>query len=785
MPSKKNLYRKCAVCGAQVQIQNLPKHFANVHPNFINQLHWIDMQDKCFICGKKGIGSGGVCREHVLETPQRFLVKDVFFPLKRKVEQKLREHKKECIHYLLVQAPMLMYASFGAEPGKKSPLEFVSFSTEAIDLGYSLLRTCEVYEDIEEVAYDLALKKSEGGLVRTRYDSVFLEEILSEHEFFRAAFYGMKGFYDIAIDSIEKPSTLLIIPRIDAETVRKMLLLRISHSDAIWRSSFVKIVRPSTQQCVLDERGAFFCFRKEKIHERYNVFASSWSKSFPSRPIPTAEEFDALKDLLKWVVCPFGFTRVNLSKAYNIEDFKNFGLSEDRLFSFLDYLLTEVRSNLHLISHRMLTKTRSIFEMNHNMMNVALGFSLSSSKGKAYFLPVREWFYNKTMPALIAVGRSIEASGRFFEEEMHAILKLLANDNIRLEYSEALGFVPVLKMPGPSKTKLKTDWKILEKNFPILIADPLIAERIGQEGEIDMIVYANYSLYLLELKSLNLSSNRAQKYIKEDAARQCAKYAAWARQKSDLSSFLKKHALSEDNIRSIRVICCTNGVFDNTEIVCYETDERFAVIPQFMLFSLFLGRVTVAVREVLPEEILGIRNGILKAIPTIKKIGIANFRRQLSKTANEFLSRWLTLMTYDRRKDYRNINFNEAKPLDLARFSVLQEVYVGDTWKWLLGEPVEIGMESGWKYYVGTQIANAGTTLVCASCKSAIKYYYAVDKQNNLAVADVLKKKVCPFCRKIMSNASEFKEILNKMTMIMANYKYEHSYPMMEEDHQA
>jgi len=435
---------------------------------------------------------------------------------------------------------MFIYATFGVEPEKQSPSAFISFSSKATILGYSLARIGEIFDDVGEMAYDLAMRDSGGGPFRTRYDAPFLDEIFSELEFLQAALFGIKGFYDIAVDSPDKPSKLFVVPRSDTETVRKMLLLRISHSDSIWRASFARLVRPSSQQCVLDENGAFFCFSKEKIHEHFDVFAKAWSENFPSGPVPTLEEYSALCDLLKWVACPFGFTRKNLTKAYYLNDFPNLGLTENRLFSFLDCLLSDVKSNLEVASHRALTDGGSIFRTNSKLMNIAWGFSFSSSRGRAYFLPVREWFYNKIMPVLVKVGRSLDVCGGFFEEETRCILKLLSNDNIRLDYSKVFGLVPVLKRSRPSKTKFKMDWKILAKNFPISIKDRLISQIVGEKGEIDLIVYANFSVYLLELKSLNLTVNRARKHIRELAPKQCAKYAAWARQKDKLTILLKK-----------------------------------------------------------------------------------------------------------------------------------------------------------------------------------------------------------------------------------------------------
>ena len=775
MPSKKFLeYRTCSGCGAQVKLPNLEKHFKKVHPKFINELRWVDVSNKCLICNKEGANTHfHICKEHLVEIIPKFLVRNVFFPLREKVTEILKKYEKECIKYFLDQEPLLIYATFGACPDEK-PLEaFVPFLGRATSLGYSLVRISEIFEVAGEAAYNIALKESGGGPVRTRYDASFLDALLSEIEFFRAAFFGMQGFYDIAVDSIDKPSKLFIIPRTDTETVRKMLLLCISHADAIWQTSFTRLLRPSEQQCVFDEMGAFFCFPKKEISQHFETFVKAWSKNFPLGPIPTAEEFFALHDLFKWVACPSGFTRTNLSKAYYLSNFPKFGLSQERLFAFLDCLLADVKSSADIVSHRSLGGKNSFFKMNRKLMNVALGFKFSSCAGHSYFLPVREWFYNKIMPVLVKVGRLFGAVGDFFEEETRVILKLLSDGNIGLTYSPVFGMVPVLKTQRTSKAKTKMNWRILENNFPISINDHTISKLVGEKGEIDLIVYANFNVYLLELKSLNLAVGKAKKHVKKVAPKQCAKYSAWAKQRADLLALLRKHGISEDEVKSVRVICCTNGVFDDTEIIYLQTDERFAIVPQFVLFGLFVGCVTMSMKNAFPEVVLGLKNGLQMAIPSIQRMGLIDCRKDISQTANTLLTRWLSLMIHDRRKDYKQISFEDAKPLDFTRFRVFREFHIGNTWKWFFKDPIMIESANGWKYYAGTQITTAGSSLFCPNCKSVIKYYPADNERDNELVNQALRNKICPFCKNKMVSASESKEIYTKITAIMAKYKYE------------
>lgn len=501
--------RNCVICGAQTKVQNLEEHFSKVHPTFANNMRWTEATAKCLVCGKPNVGFKGVCPEHIISTPQSFIIKNIFFPLRTAVADTIKDLKNEAASYLFHEMPIFLYSTFGAEPEDRSPYERYTFSSNSVDFGYALLRASEIYGDLGETAFKFANAKTGHCTFKTRYDSLVINEIFSEHEFFQAAFYGMKGFYEVAVDSMSSTAKLFIIPKTDHDTILKIVMIHISHLESIHRSSFAGLLHESTQECILDENGAFFCYPKKKIAEFYSTFKASWSKNLPQCPIPTLKEYEALRDLLKWVVGPMGFTKMNLNKARFIDEFKAFGFTEDRFFSFIDGLLPELMPNASFVSHRALNNSKSISEINNNLMEVATAFSLASAKGKAYFLPTREWFYNKTMPVLTAVGRSDNAAGYFFEEQLALVLEALSQNNLRLIYSPLSGLVPVFKGSSKSKKEVNLNWRVVGKNVPISILDPEIAKKVGENGEIDLIVYANYSIYILELKSLNFSNSKA------------------------------------------------------------------------------------------------------------------------------------------------------------------------------------------------------------------------------------------------------------------------------------
>jgi hypothetical protein len=769
-------FRKCIVCGVEVKAQNLEKHFSEKHPNFPNILHWKNISTNCPICEKIITDLRGICPQHIVSIPQRFLVNNVLFPLRNKTAEKLRPLKEEAASYLFFQMPVQLQLLLGESPETNSPFQHQDFSSNAIEYGYSLLRSCEIYGDLKEEAYKFALASTKKCVFTTRYDSVFINELTSEFEFFRATFYGLKHFYDIAVDHETNPTKLFLIPRIDEDIVTIAILLHIAYLETIYRSSF-GYIHESSVEYIIDESGASLIFPKKLIDEHYGVFCASWSKNLPSCPLPTYGEYEGLRDLLKWVSSPIGFTRKSLSKARFIDNYPSFGFSEERFFSFIDGLLEDLGTKVKFVSHLALNKYKTPFEINGNLLDTGTAFSLTSKDGKAYFLPVLHWFYNKTLPMLIDVARSADIAGAFFEERLAFVLEALSNNNLRFIYSPLSGMVPVFKQSMETKKIVDLKWRIIAKNVKISVDDP-ISEKIGKHTEVDLIIYANYNLYLIELKSMNLNSSRVNRDINK-AAKQCLKYSCWVKQK-EFKDFIREKGLTEDDFRAVRIICCTNGVSNNLEITS-ETGEKFAVLPQYALFSLLAGVFTVAMREVMPQEILQFRNGALTALPTIQEIGIMDLRGEISKVANGLINRWFSLMTFDRRKSFSSIDLGKSAPLFMSRFYSIVESYLGDTWKWILNQPVQIGKDGNWDYFVGTQISDRGGTLICSHCKAAIKYYHSSDDEVEAAIQDIFKNMQCPFCGKFMEDHSKYPEVIMMMSKFVIDHKRRHDEGLQDE----
>jgi len=769
MSPRSSEFRKCRLCGVNVKIRNFEKHFTRVHPRHINELEVMRPEvGKCIICGKKiPEKTSHACEEHEIKIIPRFLVRDALLPLREHVNRIVEGSGKECIDYFLQFFLLRLYAELGTNSAEIGHEELAVLSDRSQFLGYTLIRLCQSLPYMAERAYELASQDSGGGLLRTRYDTDFLEALRSEFEFFYGSYFGINGLFKIAVDSEESPTTLVIVPYNAEEAVLKMLMLRIKDSEFVFRSSLYPVIHATSEECVYDHRGTFFCYSRQHIIDSFDSFKSIWLRMLGSELPVNAKELLDFRAYFKWVVCPFGFTRQKKNKAYYLSDYKE--LDESTVFALLNMILPNPCSISDYVSTKMLGSKDPHHEVLHRIIRVAWGFRFSSSKGPSYYLPVIDWLYNLLAPILIRFGRTLNVAGDFCEMWIENVIQSFADGSLGFKYTEEFGFIPVRRKAR--KQPATDSWRILEKNLKIEIRDETSPTQAIQQGEIDLIVYANYNIYLLELKSVNLSAKKATKYLNRKAPIQCSKYAGWIRKQENLGSLMVKHDIPEHKLNSVRILCCTSGVFDKTSVKNAETGERFAVIPLFLMFNLFAGVFTSAIRDIFPPFIKRIKNGLHIALPSLHRSYLLDNREELSETANLLIQDWLKLMTFDRRLGFNHFGKVVPQSFTLAKFFLSREVHIGDTSNWILDRPLLLDTQGEYHFYVGTQIGVAGTTLVCLNCKSAVKYYSAPKEVENKKVDKILRDKKCPFCHESMKSARNQTKVIANMSKCVLKFR--------------
>jgi hypothetical protein len=394
-------------------------------------------------------------------------------------------------------------------------------------------------------------------------------------------------------------------------------------------------------------------------------------------------------------------------------------------------------------------------------------------------MPCREWFYNAIMPVFVEFAKSLKLAGPSFEEDIALVSSFYSKAGIRTGSLSSFGVMiepktQAQKKKESIKTSRNVPWQILGRNVPIKLPADDITKRIGCSGEVDMIVYANMNIYLIELKAANLDSKKAVEYCRKKAPIQCAKYSHWVRTSPEFRKLLQDNKITKKSIKTIRVLACSSGGFDELYVKCEETMEYFAIVPEYILFSVMAGLFTLSLKEPFPSRIKTIAPGLrLAASKNRIQVLQLDVNSVLRERMAEKLLKWLEMITFDRRRAFDQFRFDAENAKAFAFFGsniVLNEVYLEDVVDWILPKPLLIGEAKGYKFYIGTQIGGAGTSLICENCKSAMKFYKSKSTEENEKIGIILRAATCPFCGN-SADVSKLGETLNMMTMLATEFK--------------
>jgi len=778
--------RCCPLCGVSLKPENLRRHIDQVHPRYSYGVAKFSVDLKtCPICGntndplktKYGLS---ICNKHYVQDVRKFLVKNFYLKLKEKNNTELASEPEAAFWMVNLQLHAIN-ALLGWEPEKVRDEQFLAFTETSAFTGYLLLRVIEAAPEVKEGTCSIA-ESDEIIQIPKKLELKIAKLVMlmdAEFELFVATKFAASGYYDIAVDNELSPKLVLIVPNSNAESVKRLLLFRLKDANEQWHGTFRRILVPYGTSTARDDFGASFSFDRTQIKDHFEVFKGIWNEVFQTDTKMTASDFEKLWEWLEWVISQDGITEKNQNKATYFSDYENFGLEKSLVFETLNEVLPEVHECLNLISLKELSKPDPNLRMHFRLADIARGFKVSSFKGLVYYFPCRKWFYNKVMPVFVRFVRKLELAGQSFEKDMSTLSTFYSKVGIKLGGTSALGVTiePRLKERQQGKTSRSVPWRILERKFPINLQENDLSEIIGRSGEIDLIVYANMNLYLIELKALNLESRHAIKYVREKAPIQCAKYAAWVRNTEEFEKFLKKHEIKENQLNSVRIVICTSGVFQDLNVECKETGEYFVVVPEYILFSAMAGLFTLSLKEPFPSRIETIAPGIKIPNENISQVKRVDIDKEIGKIISEQLILWVKLITFDRRKEYGQLKADEKAASALNFFGttfIMNEAYLSNTVSWILPKPLSIGQSEQYEFYIGTQLGDAGTTFVCENCKSAIKFYWPREEnEDSRKIQAIFAASVCPLCGKVVKESDESKKIRGVMTIIMANFKHE------------
>lgn len=786
----------CPICGIYVKPENILKHIDLVHPRFSQDYCEIQINtNKCPICGKtndsqKTKSGLSICDSHYVKDVRPFLIKNYYIKLKEKNSAELANNA-DAAFWTIQSQLFFLFNSLGWAPEDASASQFSRFSAISIFTGYLLLRVAEAIPEIKDKLFLHAEteKPNESiGEQPLRFLGVpkkfrqkttrLLLLIDSEFELFTGIKLGSTGYYNIAVDDEQSPKNIMIVPNLEPNATKSLLTLLMRDANEQWHGTFRKIVVPTGTSSAHDEYGAKFFFQRSLIKERFDVFKKSWNEVLNVDTKMSAENFERVWDWLKWVVSIGGVTENNQTKATHFESYKSFEFEKTFVFEILKEVLPEINDYMDKISFKELSKPDPYGLMQGNLADIARAFKVSTSNGFAYFFNCREWFYNRIMSVFVDFARRLEIAGSSFESDMQTISNFYSKVGVTGGEKSALGLMiepRLTEQSSDQKTSRSVPWQILGKEVPVELTEDPISKQSGTFGAIDLVVHANMNLYLIELKALNLECNKAIKYLRRWAPIQCARYSAWVREKNKYNELLRKHKIREDQLKSVRIVVCSSGIFKDLEVTCQETAESFAVVSEFSLFSTMAGIFPLSIKNPFPLGI-GKISAALKIIDNnFRQVNLVNVNKELGQKMSSQLIGWNKLITFDRRKKYASITVKneEAQAVNLLGTAhVLNEAYLGDTVSWILPKPLSIGEAQQYRFYLGSQLGNAGQTIVCGNCKSAIKFYWPDKEDDAKAISAIFSSSKCPLCKNELKEPDNFTLIRAEMTKLMANFKY-------------
>lgn len=778
------LWDHCPICSVYVKPENLLNHIRRVHPRYSNGIEKVSIDTrKCPICGRindqnKNRYGLSICDEHYVSDARGFLIKNFYLKLKEENNSELTSDPVSSCWLIKYQLHMIN-ALLGWEPEKINEEQYLAFSETCIFTGYLLLRLIESIPKAEEILYQL-VKKDISQIPNVIKNKIGKIAIImnAEFELFVGIKFASNKFYDIAVDDELNPVSIFIVPNILEVSSKNILLFRLKDANEQWHGTFYKFLVPYGRSTASDEFGTSFSFDRSLIKDNFDTFKEVWNELFQTDTNMTLDDWEKLWDWLKWVITQDGITESDQSRAIYFYDYKEFGLETELVFQVLKDVLPDIKEKLELISGKSLSR----FDLNLTTLftfaNIARGFKIYTSKGYLYYFPCREWFYNKVMPVFINLARKLEQAGPSFEKDIEILSNVYSRSGIKLGGKSAFGVMiePRTEEKPMGITSRNIPWRILERNIAFNLTKNDISEELGESGEIDLIVYANMNLWLLELKARNLKSNRVVKYLREDAPIQCARYAAWVRS-PEFKSFLKKHSIDDHKLNSVRVVICSSGVFRDLLVKCEITNEIFSIISEYTLFSTIAGIFALSLKNPFPSRIESMTPGIKIANRGIRQITKVDIEYDLGVKISDILIPWIEHIKFDRRQIYEEIQIDVefARGVNIFGSTYINyEAYIADTSSWILSEPYLIDSKNDYSFFIGTQIGNVGETIFCSKCKSSIKYYWTqAYNEDAKKIENILQDSICPLCSNKIEETEETERIRTEMTRIMAKFKYE------------
>jgi hypothetical protein len=772
----------CPFCGVFIKPSNFEKHLQKKHPKLTNSFSEITVSGStCPICGKTNNPNRNelpICEDHYVVDARAYMIKNQYYPLKKENDTRLNNDIDVTFHVLQNQLNA-MFQLLSWEPESISENQFMLFNEASFITGYLILRIIEAIPNSRDFFKPFSNSKPPSQKMRTMMDEL-IYYINAEFELYSSLQFASGGFFDIATEGDKGSDRLWIIPKTNPDAIKNTLLMRMSNANEQWHGTFNQFIMPSNWKTARDEFGTSVSFDTSIIESNFESYLNIFNDYYESDLKISYEDYENINEWIKWVVSFRGITQDNYSTGIHFDSYSEFGLEKSQVFMMLEAVLINPYDKMNLVGPGPITSFTHRLSPIFQLADIARGFMIPSESSCVYYFPCREWFYNRNQPVFVKFARELGLMGDSFEADIQHFSTLYSE--LGMEFSEVspmgVMFKPRLGEKIESRTSRGTPWEILESTYEFTLNKDEWIDESRLNGEIDLIVYANMNLYLIELKARNLEARNTSNYYRNDAPYQCARYAAWVRS-GQFDSFLESKSLDRSKINSVRILICSSGLFKEQIVSCEETGEDFAIVPEYLLFSIMAGVFSMSLKNPFPSRIEQSFGGMKIGDRNIGRIVKINNDYNIGVKLSERLTILMETLLFDRREIYdqslilEKLKYAPAMNM-LGTTHVTVEGFIGDTVSWILDQPFLVAKDDGYSFYVGTQIATVGTTRVCDSCKSVIKYYWGEPESETAnQVEALLKKNICGICGNQYMSQDDSHVLSEKMTLVIAKFKHE------------
>ncbi len=628
----------------------------------------------------------------------------------------------------------------------------INLQTVLIDHGYFVGRLLE-FIDCEELVNiqfeDLPLIPN-GELIPNKEVSELTDLVKKIRPFYKeeiSILYLILNLKKGIIKTeIKDKNQIVISPPQRNRDIQKSICINLSNENSIWNVVYSQeeLVKDDLIFTLQDSSGIGKINKKQLI-KNWDLFCELWEKTFGNGIKLTRSQFFNVLENLSKIKNNLPFTLKNL-KSKELEEISNDILSN--VFSISGQILPDIEEiptleNINSITDDYFNKIKKL--------GIAWKY-ITKKKDIHIYIPTNNsiiFIVNKIFEDLF---EEINIAGDFYEEELYMRISAL-NDGVikfRGNRNYFLGYEPEY-IKNPKKLSKIYDIQILERNLDINVPGMDLLD-ISEEGEIDLLIYSNNNLFIIEAKSF--FGKKIQKGFQK-ASEQCTKYRNWIETDEFKKVINEKHGIGK--FRNIFILIITNRQENRLYVKCTKSNLFFPVISFSMLPLILLGfyYTEISTKTLIPKHITDILVKIVKTnFPSFSILENLVYTEEFRSVWRKYM--YILLHSASLPEDF---DFTKLFQYPFSAGYQAIDHMIEDTTKWELNEYFFLGEAKEYKVFLVTELSNINSKFICHYCKIIWIYCYPGFDLEKKPYYEDLSRDLCIKCHQKSNEENSEKEI--------------------------